>query len=234
MLARHALGWIDLGPLIAIVGSDGSGKSTVGQALLDWLKESGPAELCHLGKQSGNLGRALGRLPFVGSRVETTIDNKVKEAGEAKGPGFLASLAVYAFTLRRVRRFRRMLRLREQGVTILADRFPQLSMPAAIDGPGFGRLRSDRGIARRLAPIELRQFEWMTSHRPDLVIRLVVDLETALRRKPDHRRDNLAAKVADIPKLTFGGAPIVDIDAGLPIEQVVEQAKAAITRIVKR
>ncbi len=222
-----------MGPLIAIVGSDGSGKSTVGQALLDWLKETGPAELCHLGKQSGNLGRALGRMPFVGSRMERTIDTRIKEAGEGKGPSFLASLTIYAFTLRRLVRFRRMLRLRDQGVTILADRFPQLALPAAIDGPGFGKVRADRGIAKRLAAIERRQFEWMTRHQPDLVVRLNVDLETALARKPDHRRANLAAKIADIPKLSFGSAPIVDVDASLPIDEVVTQAKAAISRVLK-
>lgn len=223
-----------MGPLIAIVGSDGSGKSTVGNELLGWLRESGPAELCHLGKQSGNLGRAIGRMPLLGNRVERTIENKVKQAGEARGPGFLSTLTIYAFTLRRIRRFRRMLRLRDSGVTILADRFPQLAVPAAIDGPGFGKVNSEYGLAKRLAAIELRQFEWMTSHRPDLVLRLNVDLETAMGRKPDHRRANLAAKIADIPKLSFAGAPIVDIDASLPVEDVVERAKVAISTALGR
>ena len=218
--------------LIAIVGSDGSGKSTVGSALLGWLKESGPAELCHLGKQSGNLGRAIGRLPLVGSRVERGIEGKVTNAA-TNGPGLFAALTIYAFTLRRLRRFRRMLQLRDRDITILADRFPQLALPSAIDGPGFGKVKADRGVAKRLAAIERRQFEWMTAHRPDLVIRLNVDLETALARKPDHSRANLAAKIADIQKLGFNGAPIVDIDADLAIEEVIAQAKAAILPLLK-
>ena len=218
--------------LIAIVGSDGSGKSTVGSALLGWLKESGPTELCHLGKQSGNLGRAIGRLPLVGSRVERGIEGKVKNAATS-GPGLFAALTIYAFTLRRLRRFRRMLQLRDRDITILADRFPQLALPSAIDGPGFGKVKADRGVAKRLAAIERRQFEWMTAHRPDLVIRLNVNLETALARKPDHSRANLAAKIADIQKLAFNGAPIVDIDADLPIEEVIAKAKAAITPMLK-
>lgn len=223
-----------MAPIIALIGSDGSGKSTVGEALLDWLRERGPAELCHLGKQSGNLGRMIGRLPLVGRRVESGLQAKAKQANAPRGPGPVAALVVYAFTLRRVRRFRRMLRHRDRGMTILADRFPQTALPGAIDGPGFGRLLVDRGFARWLADRERRQFAWMTSHRPDLVLRLNVDLATAIARKPDHLPELLAPKIANVARLTFAGAPIVDIDATRPIEQVLAQAKAAITAVLGR
>lgn len=223
-----------MGPLIAIVGSDGAGKSTVGEALIAWLKEQGPAELCHLGKQSGNLGRWVAGLPLIGRLMGKSIDKNLSKAESTKGPGFLTSIVIYAFTVRRVYRFRKMLRLRERGVTILADRFPQISMPAAIDGPGFGKVGHNRGIAKYLAKREWRQFEWMTSHCPDLVVRLIVDLETAIARKPDHAPERLAPKIAEIPQLTFGGARIVDIDATQPIDQVIAAAKAAIAPVLKR
>ena len=222
-----------LGPLIAIVGSDGSGKSTVGEALLAWLGETRPVELCHLGKQSGNVGRAIGRLPLLGRRMERTIEAKVKHAGGPRGPGFIEALTIYAFSVRRIRRFRRMMQFRRQGVTILADRFPQLALPAGIDGPGFGRVRSNRGLAKWLAAVEWRQFESMMHHRPDLVIRLNVDVDTAIVRKPDHVRARLASKIAHISRLSFAGAPIVDIDATRPIEEVLTQAKAAVARTLR-
>lgn len=222
----------DLAPLVAIVGSDGSGKSTVGQALLAWVRQRRRAELCHLGKQSGNLGRAIARWPLIGRRVERTIEHKVKEADGAAGPRLATTLVIYAFTLRRLRRFRRMQALRRRGVAILADRFPQLDLPAAIDGPGFGKVRSRRGLAGRLAAAEERQFAWMTGHRPDLVIRLNVDLATAMARKPDHSPAALAAKIADIHRLSFAGAPIVDIDATRPIDEVIARAKSAAAAVL--
>jgi hypothetical protein len=206
----------------------------VGEALLAWLRETGPAELCHLGKQSGNLGRAIGRLPFVGGRMERTIEDKVKQAESARGPGPIEALTIYAFSIRRLRRFRRMLKLREQGVTVLTDRFPQIALPAGLDGPGFGRVKTDRGLARTLAAKEWRQFDWMTSHRPDLVVRLNVDVPTAVARKPDHSPARLAAKIADISQLSFRGAPIVDIDANQPVAEVIAQAKAAIAKTLGR
>ncbi len=219
-----------MGPLIAVVGADGSGKSTVCEVLLAWLRESGPAELCHLGIQSDNLARAIGRLPFLGGFVERKVRGKVKRAEGPQGPGFLEALGIYFFALRRLRRFRRMLKHRRSGTTILTDRFPQLAFPAGLDGPGFARVKSDRGLARWLAAKEWRLFEWMISHRPDLVVRLNVDLETAVARKPDHSPALLAAKIANIPKLGFGGAPIVDIDAARPIDEVLAEVKAAISK----
>lgn len=224
-----------MGPLIAIVGSDGSGKSTVGQALLEWMLEQRPAALCHLGKQSGNFGRAAGRMPFVGNGMNRTIQKKVKEAGSSKGPSLVAALTIYAFSLRRLRRFRRMLKLRRQGVVVLADRFPQLDVPDGLDGPGFAKVRHDRGVARRLAAREQKSFEWMASHAPDLVIRLNVDLETAVARKPDHDPAALAKKIAKISHLRFGGrVAIVDIDSGQSLVAVVAQAKAAVAQTLAR
>jgi thymidylate kinase len=218
-------------PLIAIVGSDGSGKSTVGDALLAWLQESRPAALCHLGKQSGNLGRAIGRLPLFGTGMERSIDRTVKRTAMRRPP-LLASLVICAFALRRLARFRRMLALRRKGFTILADRFPQLAVPAGLDGPGFARVQADRGLARRLAAWERRQFDWMTGHRPDLVLRLNVDVATAVARKPDHKPEALAAKIAEIHRLSFNGAPVVDIDANRPLAEVLAAAKAAITTVL--
>jgi hypothetical protein len=220
----------DQAPLIAIVGSDGSGKSTVGEALLAWMRERRPTEMCHLGKQTGNIGRAIARWPIVGQRLDKTISTKAEGAREKKGPGAFTALVIYLFSMRRVRRFRRMLAIRARGIAILADRFPQLGVPGPMDGLGLAKAaHGDNAIARFLARRERRQYEWMAAHRPTLVIRLNVDLATALARKPDHRPSSLKTKVEDVPRLTFEGAPIVDIDATLPLDEVLRQAKAAIT-----
>ncbi|MDT8282377.1 MAG: thymidylate kinase, partial [Gammaproteobacteria bacterium] len=53
-------------PIIAIIGCDGSGKTTVSEQVLACASEYGAAITAHLGKQSGNVGRALSRLPLIG------------------------------------------------------------------------------------------------------------------------------------------------------------------------
>ena len=74
----------------------------------------------------------------------------------------------------------------------------------------------------------------MEGYPPDIVIRLNVDLATAMARKPDHRPASLAAKIHDVPRLTFNGARIVDLDATQPLDGVIEQAKAAIAAVLRR
>ena len=216
-----------LPPLIAVIGCDGSGKSTVTEALRSWMNERRPTTICHLGKQSGNIGRRLARLPLVGRKLDTSIHSKAQKAQTEKGPGLLAALVIYAFSMRRVRRFRRMMRLRRAGSAIIADRFPQLGVPGPMDGLGLANA-APKGIVGWLARRERRHYEAMVACRPDLVIRLNVSLEVALARKPDHRPSSLARKIADVPKLRFEGAPIVEIDAEQPLDTVLAQAKAAI------
>lgn len=220
-------------PLIAIIGSDGSGKSTVSEHVLDWARKFGPAEAFHLGKQSGNIGRALSQLPLVGSLLDRKITKesvrKDKLRGE-KSPKFSTVLVIYVFLLRRVYRFKRMLATWHTGVIIVADRYPQLDLPDAYDGTGLSVTATGNPIVRWLARRERQRFEWMTSFRPDLVIRLNVDLDTACARKPDHKREALARKIAATPQFTFNGAPIAEIDSSRPLAEVLEAAKAAVTR----
>lgn len=221
----------DQAPLIALVGSDGSGKSTVGAALLEWMETSRPTRLCHLGKQTGNIGRTIARWPLVGRRFNKALTKKADSAKAPGGPGTVTALTIYLFSMRRVRRFRRMLALRDQGIAILTDRFPQIEIPGPMDGLGLSLTKPRNAIVRWLAREERRQYRWMVSHRPDLVIRLKVDLATAIARKPDHRASSLAIKIGDLGSLHFEGAPILDIDATRPLDQVIDQARRAIAAL---
>jgi len=226
-----------LAPLIAIIGCDGSGKSTVGAQMLVWASGYGPAATAHLGKQSGNLGRALTRIPVVGPGIGRVIRRNVvgvrQRRDRNRTPRLLPALVISAFTVRRVLRFRRMLALRQQGRIVVSDRYPQLELPHTYDCPGMSADAEGNRVVRWLAQREQKAFEWMTSHRPDLVIRLHVDLDTACERKPDHRREALREKIASTPLLRFHGAPIVEIDAARPLEAVLADARGAVSRMLE-
>jgi len=222
-------------PMIAIVGCDGSGKSTVGEQVLACAEDFAPSVLVHVGKQAGNVSRWLIAQPvfggsikgFFGKHSEKTRSRREKN----KNPTFLPSLAKYIFTVRRVRRFRRMLALREKGLIVITDRFPQLELKA-FDGPQLSVEAEGGFLVHWFARREHADFEWMTSHIPDLVIRLNVDIDTAMERKPDHDRESLSRKIDIMPKLIYQGAPIVDIDTSQPLEKVVEEATAALITLL--
>ena len=225
-----------MAPLIAIIGCDGSGKSTVSEHILAWISRYGPAATVHLGKQSGNVGRAIAQWPLVGGALDRKLRREADVVNdrlkEDKQPGFLASLVIGAFTVRRWRRFKRMLALRKRGLIIVTDRFPQVEIPGAYDGPGFPAGAKGSPFVLWLAKREHAVFEWMASYRPDVVLRLNVDLDTAFARKPDHRRDSLRRKILVTPYLAYSGAPIVDIDANQPLDGVLKDAEAAVARVM--
>lgn len=223
-----------LPPLIAIVGCDGSGKSTVGEELLAWINKGyGPAAVAHLGKQQGNAGRSATGLPLIGNWLGSLIRRKAstvhKNRAVDKAPDTFPAIVMYAFTLRRVRRYRRMMALRRKGVIIIADRYPQLDTHSAPDSPDMTVTAQGNRFVRWLAQREQSVFEWMTGYVPDLVIRLNVDLDTAFARKPDHPRESLARKISVLPQLTYSGAPIIEIDASQPLDQVLAAVKVAVT-----
>ncbi|MSP85938.1 MAG: thymidylate kinase [Methylotenera sp.] len=230
MKKRNDLG---LAPLIAIIGCDGSGKSTVSAEILIWMQGYGPVVAAHLGKQMGNIGRTIAKLPLVGKLLDQFIVRKTKSTQahrEKKTPGLFVALILYVFSMRRLRRFKHMTAQRRQGLIVVTDRYPQLEFPGAFDGTGLSISAPGNFLVRWLARRERAQCEWMTSFRPDLVIRLNVDLDTACARKPDHRRELLRDKVAITPQLTFNGAPIVEIDSTKPLAQVLAEAKAAVAK----
>lgn len=248
LLSRFSCPRGDLAPLIAIVGCDGAGKSTVSDAVIAWLRETRDAEACHLGVQSKTLGDALMRLPLIGKTITRLVATHTRRSNDApkdhsaprassenEAPTTLVAVATYLLSLRRWWRFQKMMELRRRGVAIVADRYPQVAvLQMKSDGPGLANFQGGNVLVRFLARREKALYAYMTSYRPDLVIRLNVDLETAFARKPDHRYESLASKIAAVPLLSYQGAPIVDLDSREPLEQVVAQAREAVaTRLTE-
>lgn len=215
-----------MGKLVAFVGCDGSGKSTLTQALVRELAGITPIRTCYLGLGSGALGERIKRAPLVGSAVERRLARKAAQSRTAGSriPGLPTAIVIYLFSLLRLRRFKRMLRWRQAGYVILTDRYPQTEISGFYDGPGLSAAAAGSWAVAWLAERERRLYAWMAAFRPDMVVRLNVDVDTALARKPEHKPDLIRRKVAVTPQLRFADARIVDLDATLPFPAVHAEA----------
>ena len=221
-----------MAPLIALVGCDGSGKSTLSGDLLAELSADHRIALCYLGLGSGALGERIKRWPLIGRWLERRIARRAGQTRTPGGtiPGLGTAIIVYLFSIMRLRRFRRVLAMRRRGIAVITDRYPQTEVAGFYDGPGLSAgLPGSRAVGA-LARRERRLYEWMAGFVPDVVIRLNIDLETAFARKPDHGYELLRRKVEATPTLRFNGAPIVDLDSRDPYDSV----RAAAGRIVRR
>ncbi|KUU99629.1 hypothetical protein AWF36_23700, partial [Escherichia coli] len=194
--------------VIAIVGCDGSGKSTLTASLVNELASRMPTEHIYLGQSSGRIGEWISQLPVIGAPFGRYLRSKAAHVHEKPStpPGNITALVIYLLSCWRAYKFRKMLCKNQQGYLLITDRYPQDQIPGAYDGTVFPPNVEGGRFVSWLASQERKAFHWMASHKPDLVIKLNVDLEVACARKPDHKRESLARKIAITPQLTFGGA----------------------------
>lgn len=220
-------------PLIAIVGCDGSGKSTLATALLDHYSKSEKVSLCHLGKQGGHLLKPFVKLPFFGHKIKKRADVETRK-DYGKRPIFLP-IAIFSFLLsmRRVARFKAMERKMKKGQMILTDRFPQVDQPGPMDGLMLKGRPTTGPFTKALAHLEERIYKNILKTKPDLVIALHVDYDTAVQRKPDHRPRSLERKIKDLPFISFQGAPILELSAQNTAEKNVSFAVKCIDDLLE-
>ncbi|PKM15833.1 MAG: hypothetical protein CVV12_06795 [Gammaproteobacteria bacterium HGW-Gammaproteobacteria-2] len=218
--------------MIAVIGCDGSGKSTLTADLLAHLRAEQATELLYLGQSSGNIADAIRSLPLIGPAFGRYLVRKAERAHakdkKSASPDIPTALVIHLLSRWRHHKFRRMLALNRRGVVVIADRYPQAEVPGFyFDGPGLDCNGINNAFVRWLAARELRLYQRMASHVPALLIRLNIDAETAHARKPDHKLSMLQDKVKVIPALDFNGAHILDLDGRDPYPQVLQAALTA-------
>lgn len=222
--------------LIAVVGCDGTGKSTITHELVARLAPRTRVVRRYLGLISGESGAKIKELPLIGPRLEKRLAAKAAHAQDMKNaaPGFWGALIMVGLSYWRAAHLRRVCRLAASGTLVITDRYPQAEASGfRYDGPGLGVARSNSWLVRKLAEREVRLYQHMARYRPSLVIKLNIDVATAYARKPDHSRSELADKIAVMARLRYNGAPLVEIDTRAPLADVLQHALDAVTGATK-
>lgn len=225
------------GLLIAFVGCDGSGKSTMVGESRAFLAPKLDVYPMYLG--SGDGSSSLVRKPmkwvrdrlFGPSRDKGTISKKAEVA--ESHPGAMSSAkAVWAIALaaEKNRKLRQVMKARTRGMVAICDRWPQMQFPGELDGPRLTHWANGNAWQRRLARYELRPYEMARRYPPDLVIRLDVDVETASARRPEDAPDYLEHRIGLVRALDFSGSLFgaVDIDGTQPPDKVLTAVLRAI------
>lgn len=220
--------------LIAVVGSDGTGKSTLTADLVKNLQQRLPTERRYLGLISGEDGDKIKRLPFIGVWLERRLAAKSDKTQRMsnKPPALWAALIMYGFSVWRAANLRKIIRLAESGVLVISDRFPQAEISGFYyDGPGIGVERASGWLMTRLAASEKRLYQNMALSRPELILRLDVDVDTAFSRKPDHSYEELKDKISAMVRIQYNGSRIIELDARAPYDEVLNKALIAVSSV---
>ncbi len=234
------------GATIALVGSDGSGKSTTAGALDGWLGWKLQTGVRYMGSKAPS---QRSRLLYVGFRA---LRRTHRATADRLGPGsrrarpvaeardVLHALHYLSIGRDRARRYQRALADARAGQVVIFDRFPMESLSSRpadrlLDGPQIASgLQQPAGrLARKLAPMEERLYEQF--RLPDHLIVLTVEPEIAVARKPDHEQEVLHAKC----RAAIGLAAMAEsrpdvhvarVDANRSADAVLSEVKSEVWR----
>ncbi len=219
--------------VIAITGCDGSGKSTLANRLVQTLALRTKVEEVYLGQSSGFIKQKITELPVVGEKIAAYLVSKSDRVHEKPNtaPGNAEGTVIFLLSCWRAYKFKRMLRRAEEGVLLVADRYPQAEVAGfRVDGPHLSKAQGGSRWVQMLRKREQRLYEWMASYPPALLIRLAIDEETAYARKPDHDIASLREKIRVIPTLHFNGAHILELCGRDPEDEVFKASLEAINQ----
>lgn len=223
------------GAVIAVIGGDGSGKSTLVQALQRWLAKDFRVARVHLGKPvrswSSLAVDGLLRLGRLTQHRRGPAANPGRTRLAAEPPGWFRNLRLLraVCTARdRYHSYVRARRLAANGTLVICDRFPTAELPLT-DGAVIGQL-AEPGATERwvkwLAQLETHYYRQITW--PELLIVLRVDPELAVQRRPDEDAAWVRRRNQEIWELNWQHTPAHVVDAGQPKEAVLAEVKALV------
>ena len=225
------------GCVVAVVGVDGSGKTTVVAAIRAWLGSEIDVIPIYFGTGAGRPSLLLRPLKLMVPLIRRIPTMKPKGASHGKvsdrPPGWLYSILMMGWATIVAREKRNKLlaarRGADRGLVVITDRYPQDEIVGFNDGPLLTRLST--------VPNWLRRFEaasYALTHRlpPDLVIKLDVLTETAAKREPDMDPTLISQRIADLRRLAFADASIRRVDAEQPLAEVIQAVQREIWRLL--
>lgn len=228
------------GVVVALLGVDGSGKSTHRERLVKWLAWKADVMPLYLGSGDGPSSlprRMLGLVAALAGRSRKTAERGGEGGTQPSQPLSQAplrrrvsrTLLALALAHERLGKVRKAFRARNRGMIVIADRFPQTQIMGYNDGPLLDDLTKASAFWRFCARLERRIYDKIVLRQPDLVIKLVLPPETALKRKPSTPCDMVRLKTEAVRRLSFGrGTQVVTIDASGPLEEVFLAVRRAV------
>ncbi|MBV8963599.1 MAG: hypothetical protein JOY97_10960 [Hyphomicrobiales bacterium] len=223
------------GCVVAMIGVDGSGKSTAVSTMRRWLGAEIDTMPIYFGTGDGRPSLLLWPFKLIMPILQRSFKTKPKGSSHGKvssrPPGLLYSalLAGWAMLVAREKRIKLISarRAANRGLVVLADRYPQDEILGFNDGPLLTRLSKVPGFLRRH---EARAYALSRRLPADLVIKLMVSPPTAKQREPNMDLEVIRDRVASMERLAFPGARVVCVDAEQPLSDVIGKIKREIWR----
>jgi len=222
--AKHLLAG---GAVLALVGGDGSGKSTCARALEAWLAAELDVVHAHMGRPPrAPLTLAIGAGVKLAWWLAALAPRRRRDAAREH----LTLLRCICTARDRHRLYRRVRRRAAAGAVVVCERYPVPENRALVGPSGAQGIAT--GVAGPLATflrrIETRYYERIAA--PDLVLVLRVDPETAVLRKPEEPEHYVRARARIIWNARWESGRVEVVDANQPLPAVLDALRARLWR----
>jgi thymidylate kinase len=210
------------GTVVALIGGDGSGKTTCARELEHWLR----ADFATIRAQLGNPPRSLLSL-FIGAALK--MEGALKRLLRRE-PGTASDLELlrHVCTARdRFRLYRKVQRFTSDGGIAVCERYPVRELPSHV-GPVIPALlgASPNGLRRAIRGFEAGYYRRML--RPDVILVLQLDPELAVFRKPGEPADYVRTRGRAVLENDWTRTVAQVVDAGRPLSEVLDDLKARV------
>jgi thymidylate kinase len=227
------------GLIVAVVGADGSGKSTVIANLQSTFRKKIDVYNIYFGSGDGRKSW-LRKIVFNLKRIIVRVKAKKQRPAsiksvKAKKKGFIVSTLKYMEALMIASEKRRNLKLmqaaKKKGMLVICDRFPQNQTMGYNDGPLLHHIfRSKNLILRAIAKKEFRSYQLAANNPPDVLFKLIADVQLLKERKPNGTPlEMLKAKIESTKKMQWAeSCKVITVDAAQPLDKVLSTIKKEI------
>jgi thymidylate kinase len=222
------------GVMMAIVGGDGAGKTTLVGELCHWLSEDFEVTRFHLGKPKWSfltilvrgilkVGRSLGLYPFIQAEIRFTHEKE-----KIVFPGYPYLIREVLTARDRYITYQRAQRIATNGGMVIIDRFP-LRQIKFMDGPQIDWLTSNYPSNRWIRLLSrLEKHYYQKILLPYVLIILLVDPEVAVQRKTDETGESVRARSSEIWDQDWRETTAYLINANNSKEKVLTEVKSLV------
>jgi thymidylate kinase len=230
------------GLAVALIGADGSGKSSAVNELRKTFQEKLDVYSIYFGRGDGKVSwgrKQLEQLKHIISPERKKPGKTIKANSHNSSEGFVRSFykCVNALLVAREKRnnLKRMQQARRKGMLVICDRFPQNQVFGYNDGPLLHQwIHSTNFLFRLAAKLESHVYTMTEKIQPDLVFKLIADADVVEKRKPGETSyEKLVDKIEGIKQLKFTEeCKVITIDSSQSIVKVHSIIKNEIWKMI--